>query len=197
MRKGKPMKSAAIDHAYKPAVRIALATAIILLIPFLAMQFTEEVVWGPADFAVAGFLLFGAGLTYELLARKTAGNIAYRAAIGVAVAASLIIVWVNLAVGLIGAEGNPVNLVYLGVLAVGIVGATIARFQPRGMARALLTMALVQALVGVIALFSRLGSSKSEALGVFFLNGFFVVLFAVSAWLFLRSSQKRPELGGS
>jgi len=43
--------------------------------------------------------------TYELVARK-AGNIAYRAAVGVAVAAALILVWVNGAVGIIGNEGS-------------------------------------------------------------------------------------------
>lgn len=48
------------------------------------MQFTDEVVWDVFDFAVAGILLFGAGLTYELVARK-AGNIVYRVAVGVAV----------------------------------------------------------------------------------------------------------------
>ena len=105
----------------KSIIRIALATAFILLLPLLAMQFTDEVVWDLADFAVAGVLLFGAGLTYELIARK-AGHIAYRAAVGVAVAAALLLVWMNLAVGIMGNEGNPANLMYTGVLAVGIIG---------------------------------------------------------------------------
>lgn len=65
----------------KNIIRITLATTFILLLPLLAMQFTDEVAWDLADFAVAGALLFGAGLTYELVARK-AGNIAYRAAGG-------------------------------------------------------------------------------------------------------------------
>jgi len=191
------MRSAAVDIAYKPAARIALATAIILLVPLLAMQFTEEVVWDLADFAVAGVLLFGAGLAYELVARKAAGNLAYRAAVGVAVAASLFLVWANLAVGLIGAEGNPANLVYFVVVAVGVVGAIVARLQPRGMACVLLTMALIQASVAVIASLLGLGDSKSEGLEVFFLNGFFVALFSGSAWLFLRSARRRTEPDGS
>lgn len=191
------MKPAAINTAYKSAVHVALATAFILLLPFLAMQFTEEVAWDLADFAVAGVLLFGAGLTYELAARTAAGNIAYRAAIGVAVAAALILVWVNLAVGLIGAEDNPANLMYFGVLAVGIVGAIVARFRPRGMAVALFTMALAQVLVAVIALISGLGHPWSEPLEILFLNGFFVFLFTGSAWLFWRAAHGRPKLGGS
>ena len=88
---------------------------------------------------------------YELAARKT-GNIAYRAAVGVALAAALLLVWINLAVGIIGNEDNPANLMYIGVLAVGTIGAIIARFQPHGMARALFATALAQGLVVVIAL---------------------------------------------
>ncbi len=135
----------------KSIIRIALVTAFILLLPLLAMQFTDEVVWDLADFAVAGVLLFGASLTYELIARK-AGNIAYRVGVGVAVAAALLLVWLNLAVGIIGNEESPANLMYIGVLAVGIIGALIARFQPHGMARALFATAAAQVLVAVIAL---------------------------------------------
>ena len=61
---------------------------------------------------------------------------AYRLAVGVALAAAFILVWLSLGVGIIGADGDPANMVYFGVLAVGIIGAIIARFQPHGMARA-------------------------------------------------------------
>lgn len=55
----------------KVFVWIALATGLILLVPFLAMQFTDEVAWTLSDFVIAGTLLFGTGLTYVLVARKT------------------------------------------------------------------------------------------------------------------------------
>jgi hypothetical protein len=190
------MRTVAITTAYKSAVGVALATAFILLLPLLAMQFTDEVVWGLADFAVAGGLLFGAGLTYQLVARK-AGNIAYRVAVGVAVAAALILVWMNLAVGLIGSEDNPANLMYVGVLAVGIIGALIARLRPHGMARAMFATALAQALVAVIALIARLGYPWSGPLEILVLNGFFVALFVGSARLFRRAARGRPERGGA
>ncbi len=166
----------------------AVAT-LILLLPLIAMQFTDEVAWDLADFAVAGALLFGTGLTYELVARKM-GSIAYRVAVGVALAAALLLVWVNLAVGLIGSEDELANLMYVGVLAVGIIGAIIARFQPHGMARALFATAIAQMLVAVIALIAGMhqypGSSVSEILNV---NGFFVALFVLSALLFRRAAQ--------
>ena len=87
----------------------------------------------------------------------TTSNTAYRSAVGVALAAAFILVWLSLGVGIIGADGDPANLMYFGVLAVGIIGAVIARFQPHGMARALVATALAQALVAVIALIARVG----------------------------------------
>jgi hypothetical protein len=65
--------------AYRSAVRVALATAFVLLLPLVAMQFTDGVDWSLADFVVAGALLGGSGLLLELAVRKP-GNIAYRAA---------------------------------------------------------------------------------------------------------------------
>jgi hypothetical protein len=173
----------------KNLMGIAIATALLLLLPLLAMQFTDAVVWGPADFAVAGILLFGAGLTYELVARK-GGTIAYRVAVGVAVAAALLLVWVNLAVGLIGSEENPANLLYGGVLAVGIIGAVIARLRPNGMALALFAMALAQAIVPLIALIIWKPQVTSGVLGVLGVNALFVMLFAGSALLFRHAARE-------
>ncbi len=169
---------------HKNIVRIALVTASILLVPFLAMQITDEVVWDLADFVVGGVLLFGAGLTYQLVASK-GGTIAYRAAIGVAVATALILVWMNLAVGLLGNEENPANLMYGGVLAVGFFGAIISRFQPQGMARVLFATASAQMLVGVIALIAGLGFTL-------ILNGFFAALWVGSALLFRQAAREQP-----
>jgi len=184
-----------MDHtAYRPATRLVLATAFILMLPLLAMQVTDQVVWDLADFAVAGALLVGTGLMYELAARK-AGNIAYRAAVGVALAAALLLVWINLAVGIIGEPDELANGMYVGVLAVGIIGAIIARFQPHGMARALFATALAQALVAVIALIFGLGSPASGPLEILALNGSFVALFVGSALLFRYAAREQPRAG--
>ena len=90
-------------------------------------------------------------------------------------------------------EGDRFDLLYFVVLAVGIVGAVIARFQPGGMVRALLAMAIAQAVVAVIALLVGKQdvpvSSVAEIVG---LNGFFVVLFLGSAWLFGRAERRLP-----
>ena len=124
------------------------------------------------------------------------GRHARQSAVGLALATAFILVWLIGAVGVIGAEGDLFDLMYFGVLAVGIIGAIIARFQPHGMARALFATALAQALVAVIALIAGMhrypGSSVSEIL---ILNGFFVALFLGSARLFRNAARERTPAG--
>ena len=120
---------------------------------------------------------------------------AYRYAVGVGLTAVFILVWLSLGVGIIGRDGDPANLMYFGVVAVGIVGALIARFRPRGMARALFATALAQTSVALIALIAGLGHPWSGPLELSLLNGFFVALFVGSAWLFRRAAHGRPERG--
>jgi len=179
------------NTAYKAAIRLAIATGIILLLPLIAMQYTDEVVWDLADFVVAGVLLFGTGLAYELMARK-GGTVAYRAAVGIALATVFLLVWVNGAVGIIGSENNDANLMYGGVIAIGIIGAIIVRFQPHEMARAMFATALAQMLVPVIALIiwppQVISWGAAGVSGVFVLNAFFVMLLVGSALLFKRAA---------
>ena len=125
------------------------------------------------------------------------GKTAYRAAIGVALAATLILAWMSLGIGIIGADGDPANLMYFGVIAVGIIGAFIARFQPQGMARALVATAIAQAVVTAIALIAGLGLPWSGPLELIALNGFFIVLFVASAWLFWKAGEQSPIDTGS
>jgi hypothetical protein len=101
----------------------------------------------------------------------------------------------NLAVGIIGGEDNPANVMYGGVLAVGIVGAIIVRFQPQGMARALVATALAQALVALIALIAGLGSAEANWPGVVItVTGFFTALWLASAWLFRKAAREQTTL---
>ena len=64
---------------YRSAVRVALVTTAVLLVPLVAMQFTEEVNWSPFDFVFAAALLGGTGLLLELAVRKPS-RFAYRVA---------------------------------------------------------------------------------------------------------------------
>ena len=160
--------------------------AFVLLLPWIAMQFTSEVVWGFMDFIIFGTMLFVVCGSYEFITRMT-GNRAYRLAVGIALMGAFFILWINLAVGIIGEPENSANLMYVGVLAVGIAAAAIARFQPRGLARALFAMALAQLLVAVITVLAGLGAPVTPPLSLLMMNGFFIALWTGSAWLFLKS----------
>jgi hypothetical protein len=185
------MPTLALHNTLKSLAAVAIATALLLMVPLVAMQFTDQVNWTAPDFAVAGALLFGAGVSFVLMARL-ADHAAHRLAAGLAVAAALMLVWANLAVGIIGSENNPANLMYFGVLAVEILGACIARLRPHGMSRALSATALAQTLVAVIAFVAGPGAAEPPGrFGVLVLNGFFVALFAASAWLFGHAARSR------
>ena len=138
---------------------------------------------------------------------ENSGGTAYQVATGIAVAAALVLFWMNAAVGIIG--DGPVNLMYLGVLIVGFVGAFIARLQPRGMALALFATAVAQMLVPVIALVIWKAGWQDLLIDpnspkppfdpgiapVFGLNAVFAMLWVVSAWMFRKAARGRPEPG--
>lgn len=125
---------------------------LVLLVPLVA-----NAPWTLSDYVSMGLLLGVAGLLVELATRAST-SIAYRAGAGVAVAAAFLLVWVNGAVGFLGDEDNPANLVFFGVIALAALGAVVAGFRPAGMARAMFVTAAAQLLVGVVALAAGLGS---------------------------------------
>ncbi len=181
-------------NTYRAVVGVALAAAFLLAWMDLAVSTIEEpdsLAW----MAPIGFFaipVIGAVIAYK--ETKTHGT-AYRAAVGVALAVAFLLAWVNLAVGIIGSEDNLANLLYVGVLAVGIVGAIIARFRPHGMARALFATALAQASVAVIALIFGLGLPWSPPVEILGVNGFFVALFVGSALLFRNAAWEQTPAG--
>ena len=85
----------------KRLIGIVVTVIFLLLIPLIAMQFTDEVSWTVLDFVVAAGLLLGTGLMCELVIRKMK-NIKYRIAICVFLLAVLVLIWAELAVGIFG-----------------------------------------------------------------------------------------------
>ncbi len=80
---------------------ILFIIALLLLIPFVAMQFTEEVNWQAGDFVVAGVLLLGTGLLCELVLRNVTKT-SYRIVLFMTILILLFLIWAELAVGLFG-----------------------------------------------------------------------------------------------
>lgn len=133
------------------------AAAALLCVPAVAMRFTKEVNWDWADFVAMGGMLALALGGYELLAMK-AGNAAYKVASALAILGTFLLIWINLAVGIIGDEGNPANLMYLGVIAIGLGGTAIARFRAGGMANTLFAMMGAQVLIAGVAVLGHMGA---------------------------------------
>lgn len=172
---------------------VALITQILLLIPFVAMQLTDEVNWSPMDFVLMGVLIFGAGVTYVLISRATS-NVVYKIAVASAIGITLLLIWSNLAVGLIGSGPNAGNMMYIAVIAVVILGAGLSRFTARGMEHTMFAAAIALVLIVIIALLAKMhlhsGSSVKEIIGV---NVFFAMLFVISGLLFRFSGNKLPS----
>jgi hypothetical protein len=180
----------------KSLLPVVLVPSFILLIPAAAMLFhAEGWAWDAADFIIMWVLIASVMLAYKLVASKAASS-AYRVGTGIALTTGLILVWINGAVGLIGSEDNPANLMYAGVLAVGVIGAIIARLEPLGMAWALFATALAQFLVPLIALILWRTDFSPGVPHVIGLNFFFVLLFAASAFLFRLAGNQPAGAGG-
>jgi hypothetical protein len=164
---------------------------LLLLLPLVAMQFTTEVNWGPEDFLVMGVLLAGCAGTVHLATRLT-DDFAYLAGVVIAVGTAFMLVWINLAVGFIGGEGNPANLMFGGVILVAAIGSAAARFRPRGMARAMLAAAAVEGAIVAIVWFGGLGAMEPPGPErLLALTSLFAVPWLVAAALFNASARKQ------
>jgi Kef-type K+ transport system membrane component KefB len=87
----------------KRGIGIILTVVFLLLIPLVAMQFTNEVNWTLSDFVVAAVLLLGTGLVCEFVMRKIKKT-NHRIILCITILVALFIIWIELAVGLFGTE---------------------------------------------------------------------------------------------
>jgi hypothetical protein len=158
---------------------------LLLAIPLVAMQFTDDVQWDVLDFTLVAALLLAACTAAEL-ALRTSRSVAYRLGAGLAIATAVFLVWANLALGIIGSENDPANDLYLGVLAVLLAGAAIARLRPRAMGYVLIATAVTQLAIGLYALLAGLDHGLQ-------IDAAFAALWLGSAWLFrLARRQAAP-----
>jgi hypothetical protein len=179
----------ALPRGFFPAV----VTLMLLAIPLVAMQYTDEVQWDPPDFLIMGVLLMATGLGLEWAIRRK-GPLGLRAAWALALLSTFLMVWTNMATGLLGGEDNPVNMLLLTVPALGIAGAMLARFQPRGMAVTLLAMAALQLVLTAIAASQGWRPLRQGPIDIWGPNGFFILLFLSASALFLGATQVSRKL---
>jgi hypothetical protein len=162
--------------------------ACLLLLPAIAMRFPGSGVdWDARDFIIMGVMFAIACGTYEL-ATRLSDSVAYRAAAGIAIVTGFLTVWVNLAAGMLGSERNPDNLLFAGVLAIGVIGTLVARFRPQGMVRAMHATAAAQAAMALYALF---GGYAEVTLHI----ALFALPWLVSAQLFRKAARDESNPG--
>jgi hypothetical protein len=119
------------------------------------------------------------------------GHIFYRIGIAVALGAAFLEVWINLAVGIVGSEDNPVNQGFYLVVATAAACAFTARLRADGMARAMLAVAGMQMLLAA-AIATAPSTARIDAMapiGVLALSGAFAALWLAAAALFHRSAR--------
>jgi hypothetical protein len=171
----------------KEVTKVLLTATILLGVPLLASRFVDGWAWSPSDYVFAWVMFAGTGLFYKFIVSRSC-NFMYRAGAALAIAAGFMIIWGNLAVGFIGSEDNPINLLYFAVLAISFFSAIAVRFQAKGLERVMYATALGMAWVPVIALVA--GSTFAEipeaagTVAVFGFNMVFVAMFVGSGMLF-------------
>lgn len=85
----------------KRLVIILAVAGSLLLVPLVAMRFTNEVDWKVSDFAIMGVLLLSTGLLCELIMRKVQ-SMQRRIIICGFILLIFLLIWAELAVGIFG-----------------------------------------------------------------------------------------------
>jgi hypothetical protein len=166
----------------KTMLRVALGALAALMVPLVASRVVEGWNWKARGFVIVYVLFFGTGMAYALIARKMDAW-AYKAAVGLALVAGFALGWSNMVQ--VADSGHPENLVYYSVLAVGVVGALLARLKARGLALTLFAMAATLALIAVML---PSGAPPYLARNMAIGHGVYVALFIASGLLFRRAS---------
>lgn len=168
---------------------VVWAGAILLwLAPMIAMQFSDEVDWTAFDFVLWAIMLGFVAGGFEI-ATRLSGSWAYRLGAGVALGMTFLTVWANLAVGIIGNENNPLNLMFFGVLLTGIVASVCVLFRPGGMVYAMGITAIAQIVVAVVA--------QAQGHNIWPFTIVAASLWAGSALLFRKAGRVEPSKSGA
>lgn len=169
------------------------AAAFLLILPLVAMQFTAEVNWTVGDFVFAAMMFGLVGGILELAVGKSS-SWAYRGAVAIAVAAGFLHVWITGAVGIIGSENNPGNLLYLAAVAIAVIGSIVALGRPAAMAWAMGATGVAEVLAPIIA-YAGVANPVTDVLRpeVFASGIVFTGMWLVSAALFRSAASEQAS----
>ena len=162
---------------------------LLLAAPFVAMQMhAEGVDWTLGDFLFAAVLFGIVGGALELAVRFSP-NRAYRGAAALSLLGTLLTIWANLAVGIVGSEHNPANQWFFAALLIGIAGGCIGRFRPKAMSIATAATALLLWTAFAVASMGGTDEPLVHHSVEFIGTSFFALLFLGSAWLFRKAAR--------
>ena len=166
----------------KTMLRVALGALAALMVPLVASQVVEGWHWGAGGFVRVYVLFFGTGMAYAMIARRM-GAWSYKAGVGVALFAGFALGWSTMVQT--ADSGHPERLSYLSVLAVGFIGACLARLKAPGLAVTLFAMAATLALIAVML---PSGAPPDMAQRMAIGHGVLVALFIASGLMFRHAS---------
>lgn len=150
-----PTSAPRVDRVDRVLRGLGWGGALVLwLLPFLAARLTPEMNWSPMDHIAWGVMLLVGAVLFETSLRLSR-SFAYRLACWTGLGAGFLLVWANLAVGIIGSEEAAINSLFFAVLAVPLVGAFLVDFRARGLAGVMAVTALAQIAVAVPPLLAR------------------------------------------
>lgn len=118
-------------------------------------------------------------------------NRTYRYALLLAFVPVFLILWINLAVGIIGEPEHPANLIYIGVPVVAVIGSIVAQFKSAGMARAMNLAATAQGVVAAVTLLIARDEPSRWYWSILILNVVLVLVWMGSAALFRKAARSR------
>lgn len=82
-------------------LRSMLLAELILLLPLIAMQFTDEVNWSLSDFIIASILLAGIGFSCYVVINGMKKSFT-QTLVGILLVIAVLLIWMELAVGIFG-----------------------------------------------------------------------------------------------
>ena len=166
---------------------------LLLATPFVAMQMhADGVDWTLGDFLFAAVLFGIVGGALELAVRFSP-NRAYRGAAALSLLGTLLTIWANLAVGIVGSEHNPVNQWFFAALLIGIGGGFVGRFRPKAMSVAAAATAVLLWIAFAVAVMAPTDEPFVKRSVEFIGTSIFALLFLGSAWLFRKSARDQSS----
>lgn len=171
----------------KTFLRPLVITLLILIAPLIGELTVEGWNWGASGFLFMGVLLFVTFLMIELLAKQSS-NMLYKIAVALTTLTTFGIIYVNLAVGIIG-DGNNTSAMYFLVVPVGFIGLAASRLKAKGLSLTAFAMAAIVLLVPTVALLMNDPYILEEPgpLKVFVLSSIIAASYVVAGLLFRQS----------